>query len=513
MNFSEREVEIKFSTDSAGLTAAWNSRLLAISATEIASQTLKSTYFDTAQGDLMRRGMTLRLRRAGRSTPALAFKWSAPAAEGAFTRGEIEARHPGAELNVDLLGEFVAAHVHEATGGRPLEPQVQTRFKRRVRRMSVGGARLEAAFDEGEIIAGERRAPLAELELELTAGDHSDFYEFATELARTLPIRLETLSKSTRGFLLRADARPFPVKAGETRIPADANFDDAAAIVIGEALQHFLANWAALRDDDQPEAIHQMRVALRRLRTLLALFQREAPCSEFAAFREEAKRIASALGPARECDAFAGLVATGPRTEFGKRQDFAALDALIASRRDVLHEEARRLIAAPPCAQFVLRLQAFLVRRGWRNAPAADQLPRLTQPARALAARALDRLRRRALSRGKQLATLQDERRHELRIALKNLRYAAEVFGGLFARPRELRGYLHPVGRLQDLLGRHNDAACARVFLRQINAADRADTAFAAGVTLGWFAGGAAVADRDLILAWKAFKRAPPFWE
>ena len=513
MNFAEREFEIKFATDAEGLSAAWNSKLLAGAESEGPARTLKSVYYDTAQGDLSRQGMTLRLRRAGRSAPTLTFKWNAPAAEGPFARGEIEARHPGAALDVGLLGEFVAAELGKATGGRALEPQFETRFKRRVRRMTVGGAKVEAAFDEGEIVAGDRTAPLTELELELTGGEQADFYDFATEIAQSLPLRLEMLSKSSRGFLLRSDMRPFPVKAAETRIPAQASFDDAVAIVIGDTLRHFIANWPALRDADHPEAIHQMRVALRRMRALLALFQREAPCPEFAAFRAEAKRIASALGPARECDAFAGLVAAGPRTEFGKFEAFAALDALIAERRKALHEEARRFIATPACSQFVLQLQAFLARRGWRNALSGEDLPRLTQPARDFAVNALDRLRRRAHARGKGLATMPDEQRHELRIALKNLRYAAEAFGGLFEAAQERRNFARCVSRLQDLLGAHNDAASAQSFLVDARAADNPDTAFAAGATLGWYAGGAAVADLDLQKAWKAFKSVEGFWD
>ena len=512
MSFSGREFEIKFSTDAAGLLAAWNSHLLVGSKTPPTSQTLTSTYYDTAQGDLKRQGMTLRLRRSGRSAPMIAFKWNAPAAEGPFARGEIEARHPGVDLDIGQLGEPVAAEVRKAIADRQLEPQFETKFKRRIRLVTVGGAQIEAAFDEGEIVAGERRAPVTELEIELKSGAHPDFYDFAARLAEHLPLQIETLSKSKRGFLLTKNERPYPMKARETQMLANASFDDVVAIMIGDTLQHFLANWASLHDDVHPEAIHQMRVALRRMRAILALFHREAPCADFIAFRAEAKRIASQLGPARECDAFADIVASGPRAMFSKPEIFKALDALVDARRETLHEEARRLIAAPSCANFVLKLQAFLVRRGWRNALPADQLPRLTQPAREVADKALDRLRKRALAQGKGLAALPDEQRHELRISLKNLRYAAEFFGGLFVEPQELRAYVRSVSRLQDLLGAHNDAVCARSFLDQINAAEGPDTALATGVVLGWFAGAAAFADRDLLKAWKTFKTAERFW-
>ncbi len=512
MSFTEREFEIKFSTNSAGLLEAWNSNLLAGPPATPVRQTLNTIYYDTAQGDLKRRGMTLRLRRSGRGARRIALKWSAPAAEGPFARGEIEVRHPAEALDINLLGDPAAAAVRDAIGDRPLEPLFETKFKRRIRHMTIGGAQVEAAFDEGEIVAGERRAPVTELELELKSGEHSDFYDFATQLIETLPLQLETLSKATRGFLLRSGEPPDPIKAWDTEIPADASFDDAVAIVIGDTLSHFLANWSSLRQGVHPEAIHQMRVALRRMRAMLALFNKEAPCADFVAFRAAAKRIAAELGPARECDAFAELVASGPRAEFGGTEGFDALDALVEVRREDLHGQARRLIAAPSCAHFVLRLQVFLVRRGWRNALLADQLPRLTQPAREFAERALRRLHKRAMAVGKGLAALSDEERHKLRISLKNLRYATEFFGALFVDARDLRAYLRALARLQDLLGASNDAACARSFVDQIKAVESADTALAAGVTLGWFAGGAAASNRGLLQAWKAFKRTEPFW-
>ena len=74
-------------------------------------------------------------------------------------------------------------------------------------------------------------------------------------------------------------------------------------------------------------------------------------------------------------------------------------------------------------------------------------------------------LRRRAVKRGKHLPDMPDEERHELRIALKNLRYAAEFFGSLFGKSKEVRSYLGVVAELQEDLGAHNDAATAKKLL------------------------------------------------
>ena len=505
MSSSERNVEVRFSTDAAGLAAAWASPHFGASGKSAASQTLKTTYYDTAEGDLRRHGMTLRLRRVGRSAPRLAFKWGASPAQGPFASGEIDVRHPAGDLDPSVLGEFVASELRRTTEGRPLAPQFDVAVNRRQRRVTVGGLRAMATFEDGEIVAGARCVTLRQIELELLAGDPAALFDFAAEAALALPLRLEPLSAPARGLLLAADERPAPVKAGETTIPAQASFSEAATLIIGEALQHFLANWPALREGDHPEAIHQIRVALRRLRALLALFHRSAPCAEYAEFRAEAKRIASALGPARETDAFAELLAAAPQSGFGRPDAFAALGVEIAARRETLQREARALIDTPACSLFVLRLRAFAARRA--SAPEAAG-----ESARDLAASALDRLLHRALKQGRKLSQAPDEARHELRIALKNLRYAAEVFGGLFTEPPEVRAYLRRVAKLQDLLGAHNDAAGARTFLEEIDAPARASTAFAAGATLGWLTGGAVVAEHDLARAWKAFKRTAPFW-
>ena len=101
--------------------------------------------------------------------------------------------------------------------------------------------------------------------------------------------------------------------------PQTATLDDAVEVVISSALCQFVANWPAMTETQHPESIHQMRVALRRLRTALAFFDRVLPCAEFRVFRAEAKRIASALGPARNWDAFRELVEDGPCTLLAPR--------------------------------------------------------------------------------------------------------------------------------------------------------------------------------------------------
>jgi inorganic triphosphatase YgiF len=471
-----------------------------------------SVYFDTSRGDLINQGKTLRIRRADGNAPMMALSWLPPVAEEPFAGGETEVCNPGSNPNIDLFDEPVVTKLKRLIGSHELEPQFESRFKRRTKVVRVGTAKIEAAFDEGEIICGERRRQFAEVELELKQGDPADFFEFAARLVESVPLQLETLSRSKRGFLLARQERPSPVKADEPHFSLDASFDDIVAEVIGECLRHFIANWAALRDDVHQEAIHQMRVALRRMRALIGLFDRHVQCPEFAVFRDEAKRIATDLGPARECDAFDDLVAGGPAVHFSAPEIFEPLRAAVDARRTLMHAEARAMINSPASTLFTIRVEAFIALRGWRKALTSDLALLLRQPARPFASEALERLRNRALRRGKGLAQKSDEERHEVRIALKNLRYAAEFFGGMFADPEDVGAYVQAIARLQDLLGAHNDAANAQTFLDQLRAKERIETSFAAGIVLGWLGNGTSVAEGNLLKAWRNFKGMAPFW-
>jgi CHAD domain-containing protein len=177
-----------------------------------------------------------------------------------------------------------------------------------------------------------------------------------------------------------------------------------------------------------------------------------------------------------------------------------------------MHAEARAMINSPASTLFTIRVEAFIALRGWRKALTSDLALLLRQPARPFASEALERLRNRALRRGKGLAQKSDEERHEVRIALKNLRYAAEFFGGMFADPEDVGAYVQAIARLQDLLGAHNDAANAQTFLDQLRAKERIETSFAAGIVLGWLGNGTSVAEGNLLKAWRNFKGMAPFW-
>ena len=502
-----REIELKFTLGEAGFAAALDSGLLRHEGPKSPAKKLVSIYYDTPDWDLLRQKIALRVRRAGRGLPVMTLKWR-PEDESLFSRGEIEHSVRTIEPDLSLFTGETGENLRALVGAKALAAKYETRIHRTTRLIRAGAAVIEAAFDEGEIVAGATSHPVRELELELKSGSEADFYAFAGRLGQALPLRLDAVSKAERASHLALGAKPTPVKAKIAALSADLNLDAAIGQVILSTRDHFLGNWASLRESDAPESIHQMRVALRRLRAALAMFKRAIPCAEFEQFRARAKALANAFGPARDCDALRELVENGPMPHFSDSAGFTPLLDALERRRLDAYAQARDLIESAEPTLFALDLGGLVARRGWRNALTADDLSRLTEPVGLFAAEALERLRQRALKKGRKLTSLPDEQRHQCRIALKNLRYAAEFFANAFDA-EAASAFIRATANLQTLLGAHNDVATAEHFL---NASHEEQATRAAGVVLGWYAREALSADAHLAKAWKAFKQAKPFW-
>ena len=299
------------------------------------------------------------------------------------------------------------------------------------------------------------------------------------------------MTKSERGVLLNSGLHAKAVRAAVTSLVGQ-TVDQAIAAVISGCVAQFVANWPAFEGPDKVEAVHQMRVAMRRFRAALALFNRRFPCTEFGSLRAEAKRIASTMGQARDWDVFENQLREGPCIAFPSETGFEALMADVSTQQEAGCTAIAALLAHPDTTRFVLSVEAFIARRGWRNALAGADLPRLTDPASGFAAECLERLHRRVQKRGKGLLHLLPEERHDVRIALKNLRYAADFFGALFGHASTVTSYTKAAARLQDALGSFNDMVMVTAQVARLETND-ADRARAAGIVIGWFGHGARV--------------------
>ncbi len=502
MPSDSREIELKFFADEAGFKASqqWS----ALDGTASArAQRLRSIYFDTPNADLERNKITLRIRNQRRAF-VMTLKWRGNFSGGLFERGEIEVPSPVAEPDVSLFGAEITGMLVRVIQDQPLVAIYETDIRRVLRRIASGSSDIEIAFDSGHIIAGDQKLAVREIEMELKSGDPAELYRQGIALAESFPVQIGTLAKSARGALLSSGKPPGPAR-GASPLAGAPSVDEAIASVINGCLAQFTGNWPAFESGDTVTAIHQMRVALRRLRSLLGLFQRAFPCAEFAAFRINAKDIAAILGEARNWDVFLQLLHDGPAKAFPEFAGFAEIIAQSEQQRDAAYEKIRGLLASVETTRFVLSLQAFVVRHGWRNTMAPEALPRLTEPAKAFATGNLNRMHNKLTKRGKNLAAFEPHKRHQIRIELKKLRYAADLFAGLFPSA-ELREHTRITAKLQNQLGIFNDLMTARDMVAKLDTSAPAVN-FATGIITGWCGRGAQEDDEALAEAWKKFRK------
>jgi inorganic triphosphatase YgiF len=503
-----REIEIKFLLNEAAFKDALKWERLGVTATRPRARHQRSVYFDTANGDLRRHGAVLRVRAVGRRH-VLTFKWRGKFGGGSFERGEMEVPSPSATPDPALLGAEIAGLIETVCQGQLLQPAYETDVRRVTYPVQSGGSDIEVAFDKGRIIAGDRTLPICEMELELKAGHPADLYQLGMSLTEAFPVALGCQSKSARGALLLSGAPPAAVAA--PRIMADApNVDAAIGLCLNNCISHFLGNWPAFTSGDRVKAVHQMRVAMRRMRSILGVFQRSFPCAEFVRFRQQAKAIAAALADARDWDVFIDLVCHGPLAAFPNEAGLPLLLAAAERHRAAGYETATATLAAAATSGFILSLQAFIARHGWRNGPSGENLPSLTAPSDVFFAEHLMRLHRKIVKSGKNFDRMTPYHRHELRKELKKLRYLVDFFGDLFDLRGNKKAYVKTVSILQDQLGIFNDMTTAEEMVARLHSGDDPAAIRATGIIIGWCGRGAAADDSGLRKAWKTFRKLHP---
>jgi triphosphatase len=501
------EIELKFLTTESGFKSSQEWPALSANAGPPTTQRLVTRYFDTENADLERHKLVLRVRKQGRRH-LLTLKFHGDFAGGAFERGEIEVACPGPDPDPALLGTEYAEMLAGIIQDQALVPVFETDIRRLTRRITSAAGDIEIAFDAGFIRAADEKTPIREVELELKSGDPAELYRLGMALAQAYPMRLGMQAKAERGAQLRNGVQPGIIRASSP-LHGNPTVDEAIGAIVNACIGQFTGNFPAFETGDAVNAVHQMRVAMRRLRAVLKLFERAFPCAEFPAFRAQAKQIATRLGEGRNWDVFLDLLRQGPAAAFPEQPGFETVIAAAEQHRALAYAAIGKLLAAPETTCFVLSLQAFITRHGWRNALAAEALARLSEPAGSFAEINLRRIHGKLTKRGKHLQSLPPHERHQLRIGLKNIRYTADLFSGLFEDRKQLRAFLRCTANLQEQLGTYNDLITATELLGQLDTGPA--TTYVLGIIAGWLRYGAIPDDDALLDSWKKFKKARLF--
>jgi triphosphatase len=479
------------------------------------TRALHAVYFDSPAFALRRAGYVLRVR-----TEEGGYVQTVKSANGPDLATRVEIKVKVASMAPDLEAipdRAVRRDVKAALDGADLVPA----FAVEMRRTSVtltpkAGTKIEAAFDVGAIkTVGPKPSslPLVEFELELLEGDANELVECARSLTEDVPLMLFLQSKAERGFLLAADTVEAAVNAERIVLGEDATADVVFRYVIAHCLRHLLGNWAAVSAGRDPEGIHQMRVALRRLRSALSLFGGPFR-SALSRLEDEVRWIAGVMGGARDLDVFQEDVfgpAQDAHGEDGRLLEFATV---VRTRRRIAWAHVFEALESERFRRLVLALASATFSRPWLDASigGGDAI----ESARAFARRRMRRRYRRVVRLGRRIEELDAHERHELRIKLKKLRYGLDFFRSLFGE-RATNKFLKRLSDLQDTLGRLNDVAVAQAMVREILAehgdgAGAAAIGYAGGVVAGWHLGHARLRAKTLVRRWRRFEKLYPPW-
>ena len=448
------EREIKFALDARAAGRLRSDPLLADIAPTSRRQV--SQYWDTEDRALRAAGLSLRLRHFDDRT-VQTIKREADLAAGLLARVEDEIPLDGTTPDLDALARHVTPEFLAAIANR-LNPVFDVDVERTQWRLQRDGSVLQFDLDEGVIHAGEQEQAVLELEIELAEGGAAPLFEVARELGRRIPLTLVFCTKSDRGYSLVGGAPCTQRRPQSVPLGPDATRADAFRVTAMAAVRAFAIHAATFSEQAEAETVHAMRVALRRLRTLIRFDADLFSAREARALRREIGWIFARLGAARDLDILMAETAAWPPSTLSDH----ALAQLRRARHVAYHAVAEAL-AAPRYRRGLLNFVALVECGAWAGRPAA------AKPAREGADAALARQWRAVHDAGRP-SKLSEKRRHKLRIHAKRLRYAADFYKTLYEGDRAAKrsaALLSATTALQDILGLMNDRAMMKALIAE----------------------------------------------
>lgn len=446
------EYELKLGVDPAQLDA-----LLAaapLNSDSALDREQQSVYYDTPRQALHKAGYSLRVRMVG-DRRIQTIKAESEAAAGLFVRPEWE-REVGSDQPVLDDDDGPLRRMIPNLDLARLEPLFRVVVTRRTVLVERTEAAIEVVLDRGELRAADCSDPVCEVELELKGGDPAALFAIARELDRSAPVRLGVLTKSERGYRLAAANIDKPVKTGPLQLQSGISAAAGFRAIVGTCLRQFRLNEAILTRSGDARALHQARVALRRLRSALSTFKTVVADDRYGHLRTELRWIAGELGHARNLDVMLERLSGGE-----------VVKPLRAARKDA-YAAVQTVLASTRARALMLDLAEWTAIGAWASDTTHAARDRLIE---SFAAEALEKHRRRLKRLGRGLELVSDDRRHEARIEAKKLRYATEFFANLFPgkKPtRRHRAFLGALEALQSHLGDLNDLATAPIVIEDL---------------------------------------------
>ena len=434
--------------------------LRTISCGRAISRNFYSIYFDTPDLQLNHQKMALRLRRIGTNW-LQTLKGGGGVQAGLHQRNEWETPVAREKLDFDALEKVGATPLPE-TLRKKVKPLFITEFTRSIRLVKFEGSLIEIGLDSGEIRSGKSRHPISELELELKSGDPLQLFRLALALLDIVPLEIETTSKAEYGYRLKFPVKPIVHKAQITNIDVETPVKDVFQSMIWSCLLHLQANVPGAISNAEDEYLHQVRVALRRLRVALNMTSKLHSDEELDSLSKHVEEIGTELGRSREWDVFVAEILPSISKDSDANEWKLTLARESEKHRQLSHQLVESILLSAEFQRTLLRFGAWMYGEYWKNFSNSDSLLHNSEII-------LQGYARKILLRGKLIhEDLNNKQLHKLRIACKNLRYSSELLtsvSGLNSDNAQAKALV----KLQDTLGRVNDNVVALHLLDELS--------------------------------------------
>jgi CHAD domain-containing protein len=417
------------------------------------------TYLDTDDWRIHRAGFALRIRsESGKSEATLKSLHSA-SAEVADRRELSEALENAESESIRQSIGPVGTRVHAVSGAHALLPLFEVRTSRQrfaIRREDEAQQLGEIALDETVISRphGEPQASMQRVEVEALTEAHEPLQSLVKALRSDCALEAASDTKYSHG-LKSVGLAPGPApEFAPTAVDSSMAIVDVALANLRRYLSAWHLHEPGARLGDNPEELHDLRIAGRRLDAILRQFRSSLPAS-FLRIRPTLKKILRALGDARDLD-----VALGELETFGRELPESDRESVEPLKQHLVSERVRaraRMLSVLDSVSVQENLQKLTALLAAPSVASQQSSPELALNA----APALIRRRYRKVRKGANLLTADSsmEAYHAVRGLVKKFRYTLEAVAVIYGKPAD--EMLRTLRRWQEKLGVQQDAAIA----------------------------------------------------
>lgn len=457
------EIELKLATDKQYVSRlSKHPAVIHKSAAKPSSHKLTNIYFDNPDLKLMDAGITLCVSNTSSGwiqtieLPGSSFiglhqrlEWIAP----------IAFNHPDFTKIVDPILVRVFPN-------NKLRKSIIPIFKTEIHRTSWqlvfnNGDQVEVAFDLGRLIVNDKEEVISEIKLKLKSGNIGRLFALALEFQDVIPLNIENYTQSQRGYAYYRDSPPQVIKAQLPTLTRKMNANIAFKEIVWECIHQLQLNQNVVLHTSDIEGVHQMRIALRRLRLAFSLFRLILGHKKCAFILSELKWLSDILGKARDIDVLLTQTIPSITKQLKHHQGLLTLQQLALKRQLKVYDFIREALLSQRYNCLLLTICSWLENQKWKETKKHYKLVNV-------AARTLNKLHKQLLRHNENLTDMPPEYRHATRIASKKLRYAAEFFMSLYPT-KDCAKFIKILAQVQECLGQINDIIVAEKLLDELN--------------------------------------------